>query len=730
MRFIFSQDDRRSSPRSDVSVSAALPANPTVFHGRKSVVDNAVQLLIAPVAARVAVLGPGGIGKTSVALALLHNPHVAQEFGGQRFFLSCEALLDADSIVVSLAKLLQLPVSGDLLSAVLARFERGLRALLVLDNLETVWLAGGTPALAVDELLGRFAQLTTLTLMITCRGTDLPQFVKWSNNGAPVLEPFSLDAALQTFEDKAGHQISDEDLDIAKELLNAVDRMPLAVSLLGQLARRGNSVPELLIRWDREHTLLLRTHGAGRINNVDVSVRLSTSILDAADYSKESLKLLSLCCMLPDGLRRNVFEKLRPHFECIDHARDNLFAYSLASLGADGMLRTLSPIRYHILRCHPPLPQHRKALCLLYCDIAEQLPITMDDSFKKRAADNAPEIGNLSSLLLQMVNQPSEEIVSAVVRFTNFTYWQLPSATIASALLPYLEPNSEWKARCLSAIGNTQIRLAQFRSALDTLSAAAMLFLEVGKLYMAAWCTQLVAEALYQLGDYEQAEPLLNEAQEAYARSGDEFGTATCRMKLGNLMRMKANYPTAIEHYCAARDAFNGLSMMFHASQCSEALGMVYLHQSSLESAAGELQAAHSAFISLGALSHAAQSALLLSIASHEQGEVVKAEDLLDEAKTIYGDICDRLGLANCALQSGSLKSGRGHLTEGLERFEYAHRLYVELQMPRDAQKCRELIERLALTAIETAGIPRGFPLHVIVAEGCTYHFVCSDREQ
>ena len=332
-----------------------------------------VNLLVPRVTARLAVLGAGGMGKTSVALALPNDSRVIDDYRDGRLFLSCEALIDADAMVVSLAKILGLPPSGDLLAAVVNHLENIPRVILVLDNLETVWLKDRGQITAVDELLGRLAQIPMLSLVITCRGAHLPQSVKWSNETTARLEPFSLEAALQTFHDRAGCQLEGNDEQIARELLNAVDRMPLAVSLLGQLVRHGNLVPELLERWNRRRTSLLRTHDAGRINNVGISIELSIILLCAADEQGEALRLLSLCSVLPDGLSQYVFRKLSPQFDDIDRARDNLIGYSLASLGVDGTLATLSPVRHYVFERYPADPSHHAALCSIYFDISEQL---------------------------------------------------------------------------------------------------------------------------------------------------------------------------------------------------------------------------------------------------------------------------------------------------------------------------------------------------------------------
>jgi len=110
--------------------------------------------------------------------------------------------------------------------------------------------------------------------------------------------------------------------------------------------------------------------------------------------------------MLPDGLHYDVFEKPRPHFKFIDRARDNLLVYALISLESDRTLRTLSPIRHYVMTQPPVEPKLHDVLCIIYFGIADQLPLKMDEHFKARALIAGPEIGNLSSLLIMLVERP------------------------------------------------------------------------------------------------------------------------------------------------------------------------------------------------------------------------------------------------------------------------------------------------------------------------------------
>jgi len=643
------------------------------------------------------------MGKTTVALSLLHDAQVVKFCRNGRLFLSCEALIDADSIVVSLAKLLGVSATNDLLTAVIAQLSYRPRIVLVLDNLETVWLRDGGPATAVDELLGRLAEIPSLSLVITCRGIELPQCVEWSNIGSTVLEPFSLEAALETFQARAGQRLASTDMTSAKELLNAVDRMPLAVSLLGQLARRGNTVHDLLDRWNRKRTALLCTHGTNRFNNAGVSIELSIAMVCSADGTGESLRLLSLCSMLPDGLRQDVFRRLRPHFEDIERARDNLCAYSLASLSADGVLKMLSPIRHLVLECHPMDQRHHTALCLIYFDIARQLPTNIKDDFKQRAAVFAPEIDNLSSLLLTLVHQPSQHVVDAINSLTRFAYFQRPNVTVALAFLLHLEPHPEWKARCLMIIGNSQQMLCNYQNAIESLLIAAQLFLDAGDGSQAAWCKCGASDVYCQLGEYDQAEVLLYEALKMYRELNEDFGEAICRKTLGRLLRVKNNIPAAIEHLSAARQTFQAVSYTLGTSQCTQHLGHIYLDRGNLEYAAAELEAARSAFERLGGGHHMAVCMRLLGNVRSKQGNFGPAEELIADAERIFMDSGDRNGLAFCAASFGDLRIDQGRPEQAIAHFKSAYLLFEEIKMHSDAEYYREAIERLESTVLHAA---------------------------
>jgi len=423
----------------------------------------------------------------------------------------------------------------------------------------------------------------------------------------------------------------------------------------------------------------------------------------SADGTGESLKLLSLCSMLPDGLRQDVFRRLRPHFEDIERARDNLCAYSLASLSADGVLKMLSPIRHHILERHPVDPNHHTALCAIYFQIANQLPTYMDEQFKERAVVAAPEIDNLTSLLLTLVHRPTQQVFEAVDRLSWFSYLQQSNVTVALALVPHLELHPQWKARCMMVIGNSQRMLCDYQNAIESLSTAARLFLDVRDSSQAAWCKCVAGDAYRRIGKYDQAEAQLNEARRMYVELNEDYGEAVCRMTLGHLMRVKNNIPAAIEHLSAARQTFQAASDTLGASQCTQDLGHIYLNQSNLESAAAELELARSAFVRLGSKHDMAACMQLLGDVRRRQGNFGPAEELLADAEKFFTDSGYRHGLALCAVGFGYLRIDQGRPEQAIAHFKSAYILYVEIKMHIDAEYCRKAIEQLESTVLPAA---------------------------
>ena len=79
----------------------------------------------------------------------------------------------------------------------------------------------------------------------------------WFSMEAAALEPLSSEATLKTLQNMAGRRFIGMYEVVATRLIIAVDRVPLSVSLLGHLARRGNSVSHILSCWNSKQSAFI-----------------------------------------------------------------------------------------------------------------------------------------------------------------------------------------------------------------------------------------------------------------------------------------------------------------------------------------------------------------------------------------------------------------------------------------------------------------------------------------
>ncbi|KAJ7840577.1 hypothetical protein B0H14DRAFT_2587444 [Mycena olivaceomarginata] len=88
------------SHNSSTSISM-LPSEPKIFHGRDSELSDILQLFNQGTP-RIAILGSGGMGKTSLARAVIHHAQIKTRYQQHCFFVAC----DSASSTVELAALI------------------------------------------------------------------------------------------------------------------------------------------------------------------------------------------------------------------------------------------------------------------------------------------------------------------------------------------------------------------------------------------------------------------------------------------------------------------------------------------------------------------------------------------------------------------------------------------------------------------------------------------------
>ncbi|KAJ7734093.1 hypothetical protein B0H16DRAFT_1578243 [Mycena metata] len=244
-----------STAQSSVNSISMLPSEPKIFHGRETELSD-ILALFRQGTPRIAILGAGGMGKTSLARAVLHSTEITDKYQQQRFFAT------KIELAATIGAHLGLKPGKDLTLPVINHLSSSPPTLLVLDNLETL----------IEEFLSLLTGVEHLALLITMRGVERPAKIQWTRPFIPALKPLSQEAARQMFID-----VADETHDLIQmdQILLLANNIPLAIDLLAH-AVESDGCATVLARWEEEKTSVI-SKGNDRKSNLDLSISLSLS---------------------------------------------------------------------------------------------------------------------------------------------------------------------------------------------------------------------------------------------------------------------------------------------------------------------------------------------------------------------------------------------------------------------------------------------------------------------
>ncbi|KZV95308.1 hypothetical protein EXIGLDRAFT_707455 [Exidia glandulosa HHB12029] len=210
-----------------------LEPPPPYYFGRTAETESAVTMLDSDLPAYVAILGGPGMGKTSLARAILHHPTLVTRFGPKRYFVACDAADSRMTLLSLLSSALGIATSsGSAARRALTSILRG-PSLLVLDNFESAW-ESQEQRQETESVLGVLASIHGLSIMITLRGSERPQGVAWTIPHLPPLATLGSIFASQLFVTISDIDEGNPDL---LQLLACTDHIPLAIVLLANLAQ-------------------------------------------------------------------------------------------------------------------------------------------------------------------------------------------------------------------------------------------------------------------------------------------------------------------------------------------------------------------------------------------------------------------------------------------------------------------------------------------------------------
>jgi tetratricopeptide (TPR) repeat protein len=563
----------------------------------------------------VALIGAGGIGKTSIALSVLHHGHIKEVFGNNRRFIRCDKFPASHTHLLNrLSKAIGAGIENPEDLTPLRPFLSSSKMILFLDNAESILDPAGPDAQEIYTVVEELARFENICLGITSRISTVPPHCK-----RPTIPPLSMESACDIF---YGIHNSGGRSNVISDLVRRLDFHALSITLLATVASHSMwDYDRLANEWETRRAQVLRTDlNESLAATIELSLasqtfrklapspsptfpksaaswtfRKPTPSSTPSKLAPSARELLGVVAFFPQGLNDNNLDWLFPTISNIKHILDKFCTLSL-TYRSNGFITMLAPIRDYLV---PRDLKSSPLLCTTKERYFDRLSVRINPAWPRFEEGQwiVSDDVNVEHLLdfFLSTDQTTGDILDACHHFMEHLYWYKPRQTILRPKIEALSDDHPSKPKCLfklswlfSAIGNQteQKRLLtralklerqrgdRFRTA-ETLRDLSEVNRTLGlpkegirdakealEIYKQLNRPNEQAMALYELAwsllDDKQFDAAENDTFRsinlAQRFGGQEFQICKSHRLLGNIYRSKGERKKAIDHFEKAQE--------------------------------------------------------------------------------------------------------------------------------------------------------------------------------